>query len=108
MFVDISYLERFIKQKLFPNAPHKLVSKLLRNIDRHCKIFLNGRMSYIQSKLLPYYKLLKEVYDIIILNWNTSVANVFKMHFSRDAVITREQLHDFFANEIIANVKIVK
>lgn len=68
MFLDISYLEKFIKQRLLQNAPSGLIANLLQNVDKSCKIFLNGRMSYIQNSMLPYYKLLKEIYDIIIIN----------------------------------------
>ena len=51
MFIDIGYLEKFIKQKLLPNAPPKLVSKLLKNVDRHWKIFFKWK-NELHSKLI--------------------------------------------------------
>lgn len=58
--------------------------------------------------LLNYYKLLKEIYDIIIVNWNTSVANVFIMFFGRDGSITKSQLREFFKQQVMADVKSIE
>lgn len=105
-------MEKIIRQRLIPQAPPKLITKLIKKIERESQIFLNGRMSYLNNPTtnsnLSYYKLLKEIYDIIIINYNTSVSNIFIEIFGRDGSITQKQLRQFFIKKIMADVSIVE
>ena len=87
--MNVIHLERIIKQKLLPTAPNRLIKKIIKKIDTEAQIFLNGRMSFINNSKLPYYKLLKEIYDIIIINYNTSVSSMFIEVFGRDGIIDK-------------------
>ncbi|CAI2364698.1 unnamed protein product [Moneuplotes crassus] len=107
-FVDTEYLKRLAVSRIFQICPKKFISKLNQELDKNCKIFLNGRLTYIPSSKFSYYALLREIKEIIIVNGNTSVGNAFKMFFSREDQITQEQLHDFIKNEIMADVGIVE
>jgi hypothetical protein len=82
--------------------------------------------------VLPYYRLLKEVYDIIIINWSTSVANVFRSFLgeesmggspssrrspqtrllrsgtSSDKLVSKQQFLDFLEDQIMPDLGLLR